>query len=280
MDEPQTLTPPASPVRRRRVFRLGLVMVVGLLAIVVFCSLISSDTDKIIWYSPDEILHPEKPGHLVEMKMRILQWSEPVLHHFNKTKVIEVDSHILVLPAMAAESANLGPPASTNASGLRLWILPSAKLEVLTGKFIFSPIRDGFRPAREQDLVHGPDDAPSAGVADGFPELQVNEGARASVGASYRLLRSGEKRTFNIMSVVNPRISTDSLRLTFCVISTNALITSDGSETLVTTNFFAACRAVVPNGDDVVIDAGKGMITNHNHWWIILSPRRLNLPVK
>ena len=287
MDEPQSLTPPDRPPKRRRwVFRLGLAAALSLLAFVVFCSLTSSDTKRIICYSPDEFARAIKLGSFAKIKIKASHWLELLLHHSKKPKTISIDSHAFQLPATKAGIADLGPPVSTNADGMRLWILPSEKLQPLDIKLTWaathmsSIIAEGYISDASISVVSQIEpNGDDAIIYLKWPQIRTYEDIRSLPMFSFVPSGTGQKQTGSWLAVFNPRITADSIRLTICAASTN-LITDPTGGQIITTNFFAACRVQVPNDSGVVIDAGNSRNTNDDHWWIIISPKRVDPPSK
>jgi hypothetical protein len=237
---------PPTPVRnRRRVRRFVFVAIAALLLPAVLLIVLFPSESQVTWLTLAELAHATKPGPLTIIKHKLINLTAPLWrwYHSNR-RSIYISSNFLILSTAAAEQTGLGAPTTTNADGLRAWILSPAELDAFRQRLKTLPgASNSFAPAFQ--------------TADGSPaQLSMNP----PIGCSINVL---------------PRAASHSVKL---LLNATSAEIADLTATNITikTNFAATCAAVVPNNGGLVLDGGKPDGTNSQSYWLILCPTMLD----
>jgi type II secretory pathway component GspD/PulD (secretin) len=155
----------------------------------------------------------------------------------------------LIHPSSNAETFGLAAPTTTNANGMRAWILGATESRALQQR---------LKTNSAASLLGSP------GIAtfNGFPARVVVGSAAPTVGVP------GTGVTIDLI----PKVVSGSVKLTVSAASIEVAGPSRNAPS-VKTNFAAACQAVIPNGGSLVLDGGPPPDGGDNRYWLIVSPR-------
>lgn len=242
---------PPSPVRkRRRVWQFVLVAVAALLLLSLLVVVLIPSEPQVTWLTPAELAHATKPSPLVTIKRKLINLTAPLWRWYRSNRrSIQISSNFLTLSTAAAEQTGLGAPTTTNADGLRAWILSPAELNALR--------------QRLKTL-------PGASVSSA-PTIQTEDGRQGLVRMYEPISVVGRYMPVGLAISLLPKAASHSVKLLLNATSTEIADPTVTNNTI-KTNFAATCAAVVPNNGGLVLDGGKPDGTNAQSYWLILSP--------
>jgi hypothetical protein len=254
---PSPENPAAAPKpSRRRIFGLCIV-IAALLAITLtlIFAFLTAAQPRFAFLTQDQFFQAKKPGPFTRLKIKLLNLAGPVLRPFRKkSSGILVSSSILTRPVDAPMPGQLGAPFTTNDTGMEAWILsPGETASVL--------------PELKRKSY-------SSSVSN--VRIQTSSGIPASLhtGTSVQLASGRWIFLGNILDLT--AITTaSSVNLVFDASSTDPDNTT-GNQLAVKTNFYVACRALIPNSGSILINCGHTDPTNNANYWLLLTPQLLD----
>jgi hypothetical protein len=235
MESRTTESSPSGRKNRSPLLYLALGAILAFVLVIAFILFTSSHRKKIVWMSPAEVAQAVKGGMLRRMKYWVIRQTAPLLRYYHpQHPSIIVDASVLKFSAQASGRNGLGVPISTNADGMRAWILSPTELKDLQTQF---KTNDGITVMYR-------------------PRIQTRDGMPA--------ILSPGNLTLNLF----PKVVSGSVKMILSVTSPTAFPLTPA----VQTNLISACAVLTPNGGALVLDAGKAMDTNGGSYWFILSP--------
>jgi hypothetical protein len=260
VDREQESSVPASPIPKRDhhwVWRLArAVLGTLLLVILVFFTLTSAPTPKVVWLTQAEMAHLKHRGPLTRLKDKFMNLTVPLWRHYWNTRPqVLIDSTLLTLPDEIVERINLGTPVATNADGLHAWIVSPAELNALKNR---------LQTMRGPWLI-------------GKPRIQTASGVRGVWFAGRILAVASNSTPVGVSLDVNPQVVSDSISLSMEVTATEALATQSATHDAIKTNLAVACRALLPDAGGLVLDSGNTKDSAGKRFWLIISPTILRV---
>ena len=249
---PESATRSAKRGRFSKLQIAGFVSAILLLAVIVVLVFTSLSSSKVEWLTPAQFSRRTQPGPFTTFKQKVRNLAAPVWGHFRRApSQITINSTLLTCSSTAAERIALGTPATTNANGMRAWILTSAESSTLLQQF-----KTNF-----------------GAVLLGSPGIMTLNGgqARVVVAGNAAAAVPGTGVTIDLI----PKIVSGSVKLTMAATSIENAVPSGNSQS-VKTNFAVACQAVIPNGGSLILDDGPPKDGSANRYWLIISPRVWN----
>jgi hypothetical protein len=229
-----------------------------LLVIVAWLSFSSPANQSVVLISPAEAARATAPGPFAQLRYNIRQFIYPVWRHFQRRlQPVTINATVLVLPPLTAEQTALGSPATTNANGLRAWIVPAGELGAITARLTAIPGCDVA-------------EAPSLYAANGFPaSISFHGSLRPHTGPNMRLVVAS---AVTVDLEATPTVRPGSLSL---VISASDCVFRSVPQTVVT-NFEVAFKATLPpTGAVVLLDTAHTNADGKLHW-LLLSATSLD----
>lgn len=247
---PESPTLPAKG-GRRSALRIGWTALgVLLLAIILFLVLTSFSGRKVVWLTPAEFARSTQPGPFTTFKQKVKTLASPLWRYYRRTRPqIRIDSSMLTLSAAAAEQIRLGAPVTTNANGMRAWILPPAELTALQARLKTNP----------------------GALLMGAPRVQTLDGNQARLSQIMQAPTWGKPTTVLTVDLI-PKVVSGSVKLTTSVIYTELTAQPPAKVFAVKTNLTAACRVFLPNGGGLVVEEASVKDAIGNIYLLILSP--------
>jgi len=242
---------PPSPVRkRRRVRRFVLIAIAALLLLALLVVVLIPSESQVTWLTPAELAHATKPSPLTAIKRKLIIFTAPLWRWYRSSRrTIQIKSNFLTLSTTTSEQIGLGAPTTTNADGLRAWILSPAELTAFQQRLKTLP---GASVTA----------SPTIQTADGSP-AQVTVGAPFSMPVGFHI---------NLY----PRAAAHSIRLLLGATSTEIAAHNTTNTFTIKTNFAATCAAIVPNNGGLVLSGAKSDGTNAQSCWLVISPMMLD----
>jgi hypothetical protein len=238
---------------------LGLFLVI--LALVLVLVLPEGSNRQFTWMTSEQITQAMTPGPLTILSYRVQRMLGPLMRYYHSTRPnIVITSEFVTASPDEAGEFGLGAPAATNANGLCVWILSSKQMasfsKALKTRSVISILRiqtaDGTQAAISMGL----------GNPNPMPTLRLSRGQ--STPAAPSVGRTG----IDIL----PKISADGVNLLLSAISAEADPQTTPGSAGIRTNFFAACRVLVPDAGGLVLDCGDSGGGSETNYWLIVSP--------
>lgn len=237
---------------RRSALRIGgIAFGILLLAIFLFLVLTSLSGRKVVWLTPAEFARSTQPGPFTTFKQKVKTLASPLWRYYRRTRLqIRIDSSMLTLSAAAAE-IRLGAPVTTNANGMRAWILLPAELNALQAQFKTN----------------------AGALLVGAARVQTFDGSRAQLSHTMQAPTWGKPTTVLALTVdLIPKVVSGSVKLTTSVTYTEMTAPPPGKVFAVKTNLTAACRVFLPNGGGLVVEEASVKDAIGDIYLLILSP--------
>jgi hypothetical protein len=229
---------------------VGLVSAILLLAMTVVLVMTTMSTRKVVWLTPAQLARSTQPGPFDTFKQKVKNVLGPVWRRFRRApSQIVITSSLLIHASTNAESFGLAAPATTNANGMRAWILGATESSAL-----------------QQRLKTN-----SAASVLGSPGIMTFNGSPARVVVGSAAPAVGVPGTGVTIDLI-PKVVSGSVKLTVAAASIAGAGPSRNLSS-VKTKFAAACQAVIPNGGSLVLDGGPPPDGGDNRYWLIVSPR-------
>jgi hypothetical protein len=247
-----TPPPPRAASRGRRWLLLGAAAIGILLLIgVVWLSFSSPPSQSIALISPAEAARATAPRPFAQLRYKIRQFIYPVWRHFQRRlQSVSINTTFLALPPLSLEQTGLGPPATTNADGLRAWILTLADLDTVKERF---------------KVMHGYEvlSSPSAYAANGYP-VYMGVGHATRIGTN--------SITGNIYLNIIPTVRPGSLSLVITASDADYPHLNSSNPQPGITNFLAAFKATLPpQGAVILYDEVHTNAGGKLHWLLLTA---------
>jgi hypothetical protein len=228
----------------------GFVSAILLLVVIVVVVFTTLSATKVVWLTPAELARSTQPGPLTTFKQKVRNLAGPLWHRFRRTPPqITISSSLLIISSTAAEQIGLGSPATTNANGMRAWILT---------------------PTESTELQRQLKTNSGTILLGNSSVMTLNRGqTRVVVGNTGAMV--GTPRTATTVDLI-PKVVSGAVKVTIAATSIETVVPSGNAQS-VKTNFAVACQAVIPNGGSLVLDSGSPKDGNTNRYWLIVSPR-------
>jgi hypothetical protein len=264
MSDDSQPTPPGGPTharsRRRKLLLGGAALGILLVVLVAWLTFSSTPDQSIVLISPAEAARATTPRPFAQLRYKIRQFIYPVWRHFQRRlQSVIINGTVLALPPLTAEQTGLGPPAATNANGLRAWVVPAGELDTIKARLKAIPGCDADEPH-------------SVYAANGFPasmsfhsKVQVHTGAP---GPDMHIVVASSVLDLEVTPTVRP----GSLSL---VIGASDCIFRYVPQTVVT-NFEAAFKATLPPSGAVVLCDELHTNEGGKLEWLLLSATSLD----
>ena len=221
-----------------------------MLAIFLLLVLSNKSNRQFKWLTNDQFekgLHPGPPTHLVDKLENAL---DSLRQHFqtNHPEIL-ISPSVLTFSASATAQTNLGEPAFSGADGTRAWILSPAELNALRQQYKADPGVSNVAATR----------------------IQTGNGRQSGITLGQSVPRSGRYTNVGI-SIDLLAKSSAKLRELAALRQVNRLAgPQTNGQVAIKTNFFAACRALIPDAGAVVIDCGRSLTADQaNHGLLFL----------
>ena len=255
MDSPPltTETPPAAalPNRRRALLRFLAVSVSLLVILVVLFLAFASPNEQFAWLTPAQMARATHAGPFTQLKYKLIRLAGPLMrfHHSHRPNVW-ISSNIIRTYSPAA-AADLGAPFITNAGGMSAWIL--------SPKELFS-FRKSLKTNTAMTMLSSPSIQTTSGTS-----------ARTMIGQSVTVSPGGITN-IGITLDIAPTASRDLVKMLLGASSTELAGQSTTNGPVIITNFFAACRVVLPDAGALVINCRNADPANPTNYWLVVSP--------
>lgn len=250
-----------APPQKRRAPGTLLLITAGFILIiaVAFWMFATPRNANLTWLNPSDVMNPPPPGALTKMKNQVLRTIDPVWRHFRPTKPqVSAEIGILTVTSGAAESAQLGAPASTNANGMRAWIVSHEQLNAFNQ---FLKTNEGVTRI-------------------GSPRIATGDGRQSqiSVGQSIFARNPSGTNWIPVGITVNmvAKLRGDSFSVTVGAICSDVVRASAPVSPDIHTKFAAACRALIPNSGGLIVDGGSGTNAGGTNYWFTISPTAID----
>ncbi len=239
--------------KRRRFSKLqiaGFVSAILLLVVILVLVFTSLSASKVVWLTPAELARSTQPGPFTTFKQKVRNLAGPLWHRLRRTpRQITISSSLLTISSTTVKQISLGSPATTNANGMRAWILtPTESTEL------------------QQQLKTN-----SGAILLGNPSIMTLNGGQARLVVGNTAAMVGTPRTATTVDLI-PKVVSGAVKVTIAATSIENAMPS-GNAQAVKTNFAVACQAVIPNGGSLVLDSGSPKDGSTNSYWLIVSPR-------
>jgi len=230
--------------QRRLIWGLAATVFIGAVIGVVLTSP-RKTPDRLVWMTPGKLAQTLRPGKLTLLKFRILRWPGPWRWYVARKRTLKIESQLYTTPNESPLRIEHFTLCSTNAEGLRAWIIPPEEMLALAIECKMSP-----------------------GVqALGGAAVTTFEGGQARVSSGSN--PAGVNGFCGIMLDILPEIERGSIKLLLGVTATDWIASPSGTTVGVETNISASCRAMIPNGGALLLQgANRGSGTNH---WMVIS---------
>ena len=235
---------------RIRVFKASWILTGAVFLAALVCLTFTSThktPEKFVWLAPDQLAHSLKPGILTQLKYKVLRWPGPWRwFEGNKTRIL-VESTLLAVSSGNSLQVEHSILCQTNSEGARVWVVSSEELLPLKEQCKGSPAVEERSSMRLTTFDGG--------------QGRIACGTSVAVGS--QALFSG------LTADILPKLLNDSCKLLLGVTSTEPLLSTNFA---VRTNISFSCRALVPNGGALVVDAGNSAPAAGTNYWLIISP--------
>src|ERR1700722_10640229 len=133
MDLPPKTTELAAAKPRRkhsRALLFAIAVAIMLITTVITLLLSGPGDEQMTWLTPAQMSQAKQVGPFIRLKYQLKSWIGPFARFFvnRKKSLIQLNSNIFRLSTASADQIDLGAPTSTNADGMRAWILSSKDL--------------------------------------------------------------------------------------------------------------------------------------------------------
>ena len=229
---------------------IGFVSAIVLLAIIVVLVITTMSTSKVVWLTPAQLARSTQPGPFATFKQKVRNLMGPVWRRFRRApSQIVISSSLLTLSSTTSEQFGLAAPTTTNANGMRAWILGATESSALQQRL-------------KTNSAASLSGSPGIATFNGFSSRVVVGSAAPTVGVP------GAVMTIDLI----PRVVSGSVKLTVAAASIEGVGPSRNAPSA-KTNFTATCQAVIPSGGSLVLDGGSPKEGGENRYWLIISPR-------
>jgi hypothetical protein len=256
-----TSPPPGAASRGRRRLLLGIAALGFLLLLIAAWLLFSSTPNQsITLISPAEAARAMSPRPFAQLRYKIRQFIYPVWRHFQRRlQSVTINGTVLGLPPLTAEQTGLGPPAATNASGLRAWVVPVGELDTIKARLKAIPGCDADEPR-------------SVYAANGFPaamsfrsKVRVRKG---TPGPDMHIAITSSVLDLEVTPTIRPGSLSLLISASDCVFGFVPQAT--------TTNFEAAFKATLPPSGAIVLCDELHTNESGKLEWLLLSATSLD----
>src|SRR5580704_3180170 len=253
MDSPLDAISPAP--RRNPSLRTLIALLAILILIAIVATTLPSPTsgEKIAWLTPAQMAQAKGGGRLANLEQRF-QWLINPFHrlfHRGPKALLLFDSSILDISAASGAQLSLGAPVSTNADGMHAWILSPPELNSFLKRLKETPnISTVSRP-----------------------RISTADGVQSKMSVGNTILVGGALSLVGLSMDLTPKVSGDTFKLLVEVTDTETNTAVSPGLLSFKTNFTIACRATIPNGGALVVDAGN---SGTNHYWLVLTPQLMD----
>ena len=257
--EPKKLAPPKD--RSRRMMWSGAVVLVIFLVLGAIVMPQPQETG-LVWLDPSALTHPALPNAFVRLRNRLFQIAAPVWGRFIRNRPnIHTDANIFTMTAATADKLNLGGPVSTNAGGLRAWILSPEQMTRFNQ--LVKNQQPGINSISRPRIQSGDGGQAQLGMTQGLP-LQATGSLNPAAGTKY----------VQIGTVIDliPKIRAKYIGIKLAVSQTETNGWSPDGYIIIKTNLSLACRAMIASGGGLILEGGRGTNENDTNYWFALSP--------
>jgi len=215
------------------------------LAFIVFVASRASRKEKLSWLPPNVLSRALQPSALAQYKYKLVRATAPLWRWWRPRRPqICVSCRLVELSGAGVEQRGLGQASATNADGTRAWIVSPEGFTNLnlnlageqTGVNSRIIVYNGG-PAR---ATMGP-----GSVITGIPLGLTVDVVPSLAGHSVKIILGASYIKLNRAAPANPTVAT---------------------------NFSAACRAFVPNGGALVLQAGRTNPAAATNYLLLVSP--------
>jgi hypothetical protein len=236
--------------RKRNALRIALLGLGILLAALIYFALKPSSDERFVWLTTAELARTSQPDAFARLKFKFMNLTAPLWQWYWKSRPqITIRSSLLTLPA-AAVPVEPGPPSVTNANGMRAWILPPAE---------WNAFKQRLKSLPEANVVSS-------------PSFSTSDGGAGRMLVARTVVVGGKPVQVGTTVDLTPKIVGGAVHLAVGITSTAANTAPLGDASGIRTNFEMACRATVPNGGGLVIEAAGRKEGKETNYWLTVSP--------
>ena len=234
--------------------------IIALVALVLFVAILlavstASRKEKLTWLEGNTLSRAMQPSPYTRLKFKLVRLTAPLWRwHRPRRPNVKVNARLVeITPGGPAAPILLGSATATNADGTRAWILSAEDFSALKSK-----IAGGGTPAITETSIT---------VYNGGP-------ARATMGPASMYGVANPVPVGLTIDVV-PSLAAHSIRIILS--STYTKLTNPGAANFrVTTNFAAACRALIPNGGGLILENANTNTAAGTKYLFLVSPTAVN----
>ena len=251
---PESVSLPAQD-RRRSKLRIGMALLVLLLALLLWLVFTSLSGNQVVWLTPAELARSTQPGPFSAIKRKIWILAGPLARLYRRNRPQIVIETSLERPSLTIiEEAGLGAPVTTNAQGLRAWVFTPAASSAFRIRLKATPGASTGTTQRAQTFDGG--------------QVQLQSVEMRTV--------SGKLTPVGLITELTPKVVSRSVKLTMAVTFTELVQPPPDRVSIIRTNFTATCQAVIPDGGSLVLDGGSPKEGGKNKYLLMVSPRVWN----
>jgi hypothetical protein len=213
---------------------------------------LTSSQSQFTWLTPAQFAQANRPGALALLKYKLIKLGGPLMRYYHSHRPnIKISITVATL-STASEQPGLGAPFTTNTDGMSAWVLSPAALAALQ-----QALKTNSAASFVSHMITHTGNGQQAGMRRGGQSILLASGTYAYTG--------------NSVDVV-AKTSSTSIDLLLDASSTELSAVSTTNGPTVKTNFFAACRAILPDAGGLVINCRNADATNPTNYWLIVSP--------
>lgn len=196
-----------------------------------------------VWLTPNEW----QPSVMEKVRDRLMRWTSPLWRgYWSRQPFVLVSATVLNAPRRDGLPFEFITPVATNNRGAQAWILTAAEHTKLRATLKKLP----------------------AAMILGVPRLQTCAGARAQLS----MLNGQAGLAINLVAKANR----DDWSLTFGTTLTETVAAGSSNAAVLQTNFALGCRALIPNGGALAVQAENPATTSGTNYFLTLSPVEVN----
>ncbi|HEX3801049.1 MAG TPA: hypothetical protein VH413_20325 [Verrucomicrobiae bacterium] len=198
------------------------------------------------WLNPASL--EKKPNRVwTKIKRSVSVVAAPLVQRWrNSRPQVQIAASIFCISNSTPETIDLGPPVSTNDTGLRAWIIPSTNTLTV------------------EKHIEGRNFSTSSQMT--MSSLSGGEAKLLTIGN----FNQGPGLVSLVAFDFSPTVFADSVRFTMETTITESTNVS-GRSTVIDTNLTLALRATIPDHTSLLIDAGPPKPPATDHFWFIIS---------
>jgi hypothetical protein len=237
------MAPETKPLRQSRlVWTVTTILFITAVLVVMLSS--PEKPESFVWMTPEQLALILKPSKLTQLKYTVLRWPGPWRWFQGRKTLILIESRWVALPAGTDLPIEHPLLCNTNRDGARIWIVPAEELASFKTQV---KMVTGLEEKAQMRLTtaHGLQSGMLSGSSAPAP-------LSAFCGFAADIL---------------PKIADGSFKL---LLGITASEPDTSAQAIVRTNLSFACRAIVPNGGALIVDAAKN--NSGTNYWVIVSP--------